>query len=278
MAFPATKRERDLRLDLIRGLALFIIFVDHNASLSGFGWITAFTLGRYSFIDAADVFFFLSGFVSGLVYGPIISNRGVIACVKKASRRCLELYLCEVATLVICFGLITAASRHSVGMLIPYLRFVVHGVRPGTIMYLAWWRPPIFFGILPIYILLLLTLPLSLYLLVHRPRVLIALSLCCYLLAQFLPSLQSYYNADGTGFDGFDPLAWQVVSLWIGVGIWEIRDPFFAEEPQSSNVVYGYGGTFVDRFRPNRSVRTDCGNDPQPGAYWHGSVANAVYK
>jgi hypothetical protein len=76
--YPPMQRERDSRIDLVRGLALLIIFVDHNAFLDqhAFGWLAAYTLGRISFIDAADVFFFISGTYPALYTRKSYSSRG----------------------------------------------------------------------------------------------------------------------------------------------------------------------------------------------------------
>src|SRR5882724_11328551 len=98
IAITPPKIERDLRVDLVRGLALFVIFIDHQAFLdrTGCGWLTAYTWTRYSFIDAADVFFFLSGFVSGFVYGVDLVSRGLGHSIKRALSRCLQLYVAEI--------------------------------------------------------------------------------------------------------------------------------------------------------------------------------------
>ncbi len=108
------RRERDLRIDLARGLALLIIFVDHNAFLDHnvFGWLTAFTLGRYSFIDAADLFFFISGYVSGIIYTDVFLSQGLVPCLKKAFKRCLDLYLAEMTLFLFCSALILTAPIH----------------------------------------------------------------------------------------------------------------------------------------------------------------------
>src|SRR6185436_2658955 len=92
---------RDLRIDMARGLALMIIFIDHNAFLdpATYGWFTAFTLGRFSFIDAADVFFFISGCASGMVYSHVLIERGFLASVRCALKRCLQLYVAELTLL-----------------------------------------------------------------------------------------------------------------------------------------------------------------------------------
>ena len=48
--------ERDLRLDLFRGIALWLIFLDHNPS-NIVSWIT---IRNYGFSDATEIFIFIA--------------------------------------------------------------------------------------------------------------------------------------------------------------------------------------------------------------------------
>ena len=111
----AGRTGRDLRIDVVRGLALFTIFIDHNAFLNYhvYGWMTGFTLGRFSFIDAADIFFFLSGYVSGLIYTRTFLAGGFFVCLQKALKRCLQLYVTEAALFLLCSALILSAPLHN---------------------------------------------------------------------------------------------------------------------------------------------------------------------
>ena len=56
---------RDLRLDLFRGLALWLIFLDHIPS-NIVNWLT---IRNYGFSDAAEIFVFISGYTAAFVYG-----------------------------------------------------------------------------------------------------------------------------------------------------------------------------------------------------------------
>jgi hypothetical protein len=60
--------QRDFRVDFVRGLALFFIFIDHNS----FDWLTKLTLQRFSLLDSAEAFFFLSGYSSAFAYGRVL--------------------------------------------------------------------------------------------------------------------------------------------------------------------------------------------------------------
>ena len=61
--------ERDLRLDLFRGMGLWMIFLDHIPD-DVVAWLT---LRNYGFSDAAEFFVFISGYLAGYIYGPIIA-------------------------------------------------------------------------------------------------------------------------------------------------------------------------------------------------------------
>src|ERR1700756_2091101 len=55
--------ERDLRLDLFRGLALWLIFIDHLPP----SLLTWFTLRNYGFSDATEIFIFIFRHTPGLL-------------------------------------------------------------------------------------------------------------------------------------------------------------------------------------------------------------------
>jgi hypothetical protein len=57
--------EADLRLDLFRGLANWAMFLGH-VSTSVLAW---FSFRNYGFSDGADLFVFISGYTSALVFG-----------------------------------------------------------------------------------------------------------------------------------------------------------------------------------------------------------------
>lgn len=57
-------KQRDLRLDLFRGLANWAIFLDHIPD-NVVAWLTT---RNYGFSDAADLFVFVSGYTAALAY------------------------------------------------------------------------------------------------------------------------------------------------------------------------------------------------------------------
>ena len=67
-------RERDYRLDLLRGFANWAIYLDHIPN-NAVNWITQRNLG---FSDAADQFVFISGYTASFVYARIMLERGFV--------------------------------------------------------------------------------------------------------------------------------------------------------------------------------------------------------
>src|ERR1700755_2318219 len=66
--------ERELRLDLFRGLALWLILIDHLPP----SLLTWFTLRNYGFSDATEIFIFISGYTAAFVYGRALLESGFV--------------------------------------------------------------------------------------------------------------------------------------------------------------------------------------------------------
>ncbi len=77
VALPAVSvasGERELRIDLFRGLALWLIFIDHLSP----DLLTWFTIRNYGFCDAAEIFIFISGYTAAFVYGRAMRESGFL--------------------------------------------------------------------------------------------------------------------------------------------------------------------------------------------------------
>src|SRR6187401_1888109 len=84
--------ERDLRLDLFRGLALWLIFLDHIPS-NAVSWIT---IRNYGFSDATEIFIFISGYTAAFVYGKAMSERGFLVSSARILRRAWQIYVAHI--------------------------------------------------------------------------------------------------------------------------------------------------------------------------------------
>src|ERR1700686_1192266 len=85
-------RARELRLDLFRGLALWLIFIDH-VSPDVLSW---FTIRSYGFSDAAEIFIFISGYTAAFVYGRAMLESGFLIGTARILRRVWQIYLAHV--------------------------------------------------------------------------------------------------------------------------------------------------------------------------------------
>ena len=88
--------ERDLRLDLFRGVGLWMIFLDHIPH-DVVAWLT---LRNYGFSDAAEFFVFISGYLAGFIYGPIIGTGYLLAPLRRMQLQELDPVLDQAARAV----------------------------------------------------------------------------------------------------------------------------------------------------------------------------------
>ena len=86
------KVERDLRFDLFRGMGLWMIFLDHIPD-DVVAWLT---LRNYGFSDAAEFFVFISGYLAGYIYGPIIRSGQFVAAIKRLAMRVWQMYVAHI--------------------------------------------------------------------------------------------------------------------------------------------------------------------------------------
>src|SRR5258708_12701416 len=74
MPAPVVTTGRDLRLDLFRGIALWLIFLDHIPS----NVVAWGTIRNYGFSDAPEIFVFVSGYPPPFVHRKGIRERGFL--------------------------------------------------------------------------------------------------------------------------------------------------------------------------------------------------------
>src|SRR5579859_4468276 len=88
MASPSEPSRRDARVDLLRGIALLTIFVDHiPGNLLG-----DLTFRNFGFSDAAELFVILAGFSSMMAYGGCFERDGAMPGLRRIAARCLRIY------------------------------------------------------------------------------------------------------------------------------------------------------------------------------------------
>jgi len=90
---------RDLRLDLFRGLANWVIFIAHIPN--NVVTLLLFGAGRYGFSDGADMFVFISGYTLAFVYARMMIERGTVVTATRIFKRAWQIYVAHVFLFVV---------------------------------------------------------------------------------------------------------------------------------------------------------------------------------
>src|SRR5215470_11060291 len=115
---------RDLRIDLLRGLAVLAMVIDHIAGPSKLYLITG---GNRFYTSAAEGFIFLSGLTVGLVYRQVAEREGLSIAMRKLLARSWTLY-------VLAIGLTLVMLPLSESMQLPW----AVGIDQGTPLQIVW--------------------------------------------------------------------------------------------------------------------------------------------
>jgi hypothetical protein len=213
-ALHGHERDRDLRLDACRGLALWFIFINHipdNALI----WLTP---RNYGFSDTSEIFVFVSGYTCMLAYGGALPEQGWATIVARAVRRCWEIYAAFLLLLIVYLAMIWVVGGSN-----RYLDETNTGFffrNPGAILVhaLILQYAPVNTDILPTFVLLHLSFPGLLWLLTRFPAVALIGSVFLYLMVQMY---SWHVPAWPTGELYFNPVAWQILFVF---GAWYACD------------------------------------------------------
>ena len=217
VARPAIAAERDLRLDLFRGVALWLIFLDHIPE-NILNW---FTIRNYGFSDATEIFIFISGYTAAFVYGRAMRERGFLVASARILRRAWQIYVAHIFLFTIFMAEIAyVAATFDNPLYAEEMRILDFLKQPDVTIFeaLILKFKPVNMDVLPLYIVLLLLFPPMLYVLLWQPAFALAGSALIYVLTwSFDVNLPAYPN--GVWF--FNPFAWQllfVFGAWCALG------------------------------------------------------------
>ena len=204
----AARAQRDLRLDVFRGLALVMIFINHVPGTV----YENFTNRNFGLSDAAEGFVLMSGVAAGLAYSPLLRKAPWWPGIGRVWSRVWTLYLVHLFMTAWALA-IAAGAALWLG--------TSHGLRVNEVQVLL--REPLGFlvgvpllthqlgyvNILPMYAVMLFAAPAMLWLALRRPWLLAGLSAALWFLTGlFAWNLSAFPNAGGWFFN---PLAWQVI-------------------------------------------------------------------
>lgn len=202
--------QRDVRIDIVRGLGVLMIALDHLAGavdrLFPEHFVVPFvTWSRVGWSSAAEFFVFFSGFLVGLVYTRTLAARGPMLMQARAAHRAWEIYAANVLTALIVVLLLYATPLGGHGLVesANFGRLIDQGGE-GWVAFLTMQQAPMFFEILQLYVVLLLIAPL--FLLLGRINGWAAFGISCavWLAVQIEPAI-------GVSNWTFNPFAWQFV-------------------------------------------------------------------
>jgi len=215
--FSLPAGERELRIDLFRGLALWLIFIDHMSP----DVLTWFTIRNYGFSDAAEIFIFISGYTAAFVYGRVMRESGFVIATARIMRRVWQIYVAHVFIVFVLLGEIAYVATTSANPFYSEEMHVLDFLRqPGVVLLqtlLLRFRP-LNIDVLPLYVVLMFCLPVILWVMKWRADAMMALSVVLYTLTWYF---DWYLSAYPNGYWAFNPFAWQILFVfgaWCAVG------------------------------------------------------------
>lgn len=218
-ARAAAPMPRDQRLDMFRGLALVMIFINHAPGTIYEDW----TSRNFGFSDAAEAFVLMSGIAAGLAYSPQFRRPGWWPGIARVWGRARTLYLVHIITTALALGIFAAAalwwgvtaplSTNNIGPIFEQPLAAMIGL-PLLTHQLG------YFNILPLYCLMLLATPFLLIAGRRHPWPVLFGSIALWIASgQLRLNLPNYPNPGGWFFN---PFSWQllfVVGLFSGTAM-----------------------------------------------------------
>ncbi len=210
---------RDARLDMFRGLALVMIFINHVPG----NFYEEYTSRNYGFSDAAEAFVFMSGMAAGLAYSNGFRNGPLWPAIARVWARARQLYFVHLSITLMALAIFAAAAlwlgaaellgRNNIGPIFAHPLEAMIGI-PLLTHQLG------YLNILPLYAMLLLATPLLIPVGLRWPLATLAGSVLVWVLAgQFRLNFPNY-PVQGGWF--FNPLSWQllfVIGLLCGMAM-----------------------------------------------------------
>lgn len=197
---------RDTRLDVLRAIALLMIFVDHVPGQP----LEHLTMKNFGFSDASEAFVLISGIAVALAYGRKYDLKNLASLSIKAWRRVGTLFAAHMAgtffTLAIFLGFAWAFLRPDLTNEIA-IGPVVEAPLKGLIALATLGHQLGYNNILPMYMALMALAPAMIWMERRNPALLLVLSGLIWALAGTWRIGPPRMLEDGIWF--FNPLSWQ---------------------------------------------------------------------
>ena len=199
---------RDARLDMFRGIALLMIFINHVPGTV----YELYTSRNFGFSDAAEAFVFMSGMAAGLAYSNRFRAGNLWAAIAKVWARARQLYFVHIVITMLSLGIFAGAAKWfglsevlTKNNIPPILQNPLSGMVgiPLLTHQLG------YLNILPLYMVLLVATPLFLLIGLRKPWLMFGLSILLWIVAgQFRFNLPNFPTGGGWFFN---PFSWQLL-------------------------------------------------------------------
>ena len=200
---------RDYRIDLLRGIALVMIFINH---VPGTIWEN-FTSRNFGFSDAAEGFVLMSGMATGLAYGTaFLGGIPRLGRALRPWRRAVTLWSVHVAIMLALAVAFALSLNHPEILKIAADHKILLAIEDPA----GFALPIVLLGhqfayadILPLYIVLMLAAPAILFMAARWPRRVMAGSILLWLVVGVLQIRMPTFPLDYGWL--FNPMSWQVL-------------------------------------------------------------------
>jgi hypothetical protein len=187
---------------------LVVMAIDHMSSFK----LSHSLYESYGFLSAAEGFFFLSGFVYGMVYQKYLDNTSVVW--KKSLNRAKTLYFYHIGIMLF-YVAESLILKQLTGSDIEFVRKIVEQPFNYGLKYIFLVYQPGWFNILPLYILFLVIAPFELILIKNQKVWLVFIvSILFWLVHQFkfLPGIENNLEQVlNIKLSSFNVFAWQII-------------------------------------------------------------------
>lgn len=216
-AKPVPQGERDHRLDIFRGLALIMIFINHVPG----NIYESLTSRNFGFSDGAEAFVLMSGIAVGLAYSRGFAESSFFDALLRVWRRAGKLYVTHIvitawAIAIVAAGIIYLDSTE----ILQRINFTRLLDRPLAAMI----GVPLlthqlgYFNILPLYFVLLLASPIYIVIgLRSRLALVLGAAAIWFVAGSLRLNFPNYPNLGGWFFN---PFSWQLIyAIGIAAGL-----------------------------------------------------------
>lgn len=195
------KKARDPRLDFFRGIAMFIILIAHTSYNSWTLWIPA----RFGFSDATETFVFCSGMASAIAFAGVFDRSGWFMGAARVAHRVWQVYwahICLFLTVALWLSFIDVVGGHGDfhKTRMNLMNFFERDTDQQLLGLLSLTYVPNYFDILPMYIVILIMIPIVMALSKISPWAVFAFCGGLWLITNIESWFNWYYQMSSTYF------------------------------------------------------------------------------